>query len=295
MNDVGVPVPLKIPVEAVKSPLPGLNILLLGPSGSGKTSVIPSFLAAGITPFCIFSEPSFEVLGKALCGHGPIHWKYIPPAAPSWTDMLDSAKKINTLDFKTLSSLEAINKQKYGQFMDLIVAHNNFICDQCKQSFGDVSTWGTDRVIVDDSLSGINTMAMNLVVGSKPTKSKPDWGMAMDNLERFVQACCVNKRCHFMLIGHLDRELDEISGISKTMVATLGQKLAPKLPRFFSDVIMTKRDGTKFTWTTTEPGAELKARNLPYASDILPTVVPLIEVWKSRGGIIELLEKGESK
>lgn len=280
---------------AVRSPLPGLNILLLGPSGSGKTSVIPTFLKAGITPFCIFSEPSFEVLGKALCKHGPIHWKYIPPAAPSWADMLDSAKKINTLDFKTLSGLEAINKHKYPEFMDLISAHNRFVCDECGENFGDVSDWGTDRALIDDSLSGINTMAMNLVIGSKPTKSKPDWGMAMDNLERFIQACCVNKRCHFMLVGHMDMEIDELSGISKKMVATLGQKLAPKIPRFFSDVIMTKREATKFTWTTIEHGAELKARNLPYAADLVPSLEPLINVWKSRGGIIEAPQKGEVK
>lgn len=279
-----------------QSPLPGLNILLLGPSGTGKTSAIGTFLEAGITPFCLFSEPSFEILGKKLCNTGPIHWKYIPPAAPSWDDMLESARMINSFDFKTLSSLEAIKKAKYQQFMDLIVANNNFVCDICKKSFGDVSKWGTDRVIVDDSLSGINTMAMNLVVGSKPMKSKPDWGMAMDNLERYVQAKCVNKRCHYMLIGHLDKELDEISGMTRTMVATLGQKLAPKIPRFFSDVIMAKRDGTKFTWTTTETGAELKARNLPYADNLLPSVVPLIETWKSRGGIIETpIAEGEAR
>lgn len=278
-----------------KSALPGINILLLGASGVGKTSCIPSFLEVGVTPFCIFSEPSFEVLGKKLCPHGAIHWKYIAPAAPSWADMLDSAKKINTFDFKTLSGMEAINKGKYPEFMDLITAHNNFVCDACKQAFGDVSTWGTDRAIVDDSLSGINTMAMNLVVGSKPMKSKPDWGMAMDNLERFIQALCVNKRCHFMLIGHLDRELDEISGATRAMVATLGQKLAPKLPRLFSDVIMAKRDGTKFTWTTTEFGAELKARNLPYADNLVPSVAPLILKWQERGGIIETPQKATTE
>ena len=39
---------------------------------------------------------------------------------------------------------------------------NDFTCDRCGESFGDVSTWNTDRAIVVDSLSGLNIMAMDL-------------------------------------------------------------------------------------------------------------------------------------
>lgn len=220
-----------------------------------------------------------------------IHWHYIPPMSPSWADMLDSAKKINTFDLRTLSGLSDINKTKYQQFLDLIVLHNNFICQGCGEAFGDVSTWGTDRVVVNDSLSGINIMAMNLVVGSKPVRSMSDWGIAMQNEELFVQKICVDKRCHMMLIGHTEREVDEVTGASTIMTAALGRKLAPRIPRFFSDVVLAKKEADKFYWSTTAFGVDLKARNLPLGDQLLPSVVPLLETWKSRGGVIEVPQK----
>jgi hypothetical protein len=267
--------------------LPGLNLMLLGPSGSGKTTAIRTWLDADIQPFVLFTEPSFEVIGDDLCPAGRgIHWNYIAPSAPDWADMMDSAKKINTLDLKTLSGLSDIKKTKYQQFIEVLTLCNNFTCKGCKKSFGDISTWDTSRAFVIDSLSGINAMAMNLVVGSKPVKAMSDWGIAMDNEERFIQKLCVDKQCHFMLIGHTEREVDEITGGTNITVSTLGRKLAPKLPRFFSDVVLAKRDGSKFFWSTTAIGVDLKARNLEFSDTLQPVVKQLIDTWKKHGGVV---------
>jgi hypothetical protein len=140
---------------------------------------------------------------------------------------------------------------------------------------------------VIDSLSGVNIMAMNLVVGSKPVKHQGDWGVAMDNLERLVQKLCIDTKCHFVLIAHAERETDEVQGGSKIMAATLGRKLAPRLPRFFSDVVLADKQGTKFTWSTAAVGADLKARNLPIADGLPPDFGQIIASWKKQGGLIE--------
>lgn len=273
-----------------KSKLPGLNVMLLGASGVGKTTAFKSWLPLQVTPMIIFTEPSYEVLGKDLCPSGGIHWHYIPPVSPSFKDLIDSAKKINTFDLKGLSSMADINKQKYQQFIDLLQWCNKFVCDGCGQDFGAVDTWGTDKVFGIDSLSGLNLMAMNLVVGSKPVKSMSDWGIAMDNEERFLQKICTDTRCHFVLTAHTEREVDEVTGAYNIMASTLGKKLAPKLPRFFSDVVLAQLKGSSFTWSTTAAGADLKARNLPLADNQLPDFSPLVKMWQSRGGIIEVPE-----
>jgi hypothetical protein len=52
----------------------------------------------------------------------------------------------------------------------------------------------------------------------------------------------------------------------------------------FSDVILTKRQVTKFFWSTADSQADLKARNLPIADDLPPDFRPILEKWKSRGG-----------
>lgn len=266
------------------STLPGVNVLLMGASGAGKTTAIQSFIEKGITPFCLFTEPGFEVLG-----HIPpekLHWHYIPPADTAWSDMIKSAELINTLSFESLTKLTDINKRGYSQFIDLLKNLNNFTCDRDGKSYGDVCKWGTDRVLVLDSLSGVNIMAMNLVVGSKPVKHQGDWGVAMDNLERLVQKLCTGTDCHFVLVAHAERETDEVMGGSKIMAGTLGKKLAPRLPRFFSDVILAQKDGAKFTWSTAAIGADLKARNLPIKDGLPPDFGPIVENWKKQGGLI---------
>lgn len=253
--------------------------MLVGPVGVGKTAAIATFLDAGIQPYCIFTEPSFEVLGDARHGNilSKIEWDYLPPANTDFADMLSSAKLINTLTMKGLSNLDDINKSKHAEFMKLVSILNERQVDK----------WGTGKVVCLDSMSGLNIMAMNLVVGSKPVKSMADWGIAMDNLERLIQKLCTGLRCHFVLTAHAEMERDEVTGQTFIMAGTLGRKLAPKIPRYFSDVIYVKREGTNFTWSTVEMGADLKARNLPYAANIKPTFVPIIAEWKKRGGIIE--------
>jgi hypothetical protein len=265
--------------------LPGFNVMLLGPSGTGKTFSIRTLVDSGVTPFCVFTEPGFEVLGDIP--DAKLHWHYIPPASSDWSSLIDSANKINTLSFESLTRLGDIGKRNYGQFIDLLRVFENFKCQRCEKAFGAVDSWGPDRALVLDSLSGVNIMAMNLVVGSKPVKSQADWGVAMDNLERLVQKLCMDTRCHFILIAHAERETDEVLGGSRIMAATLGRKLAPRLPRFFSDVVLAVKEGDKFTWSTAAAGADLKARNLPIREGIPPDFGQIVKKWQSQGGVLK--------
>ncbi len=85
-----------------------------------------------------------------------------------------------------------------------------------------------------------------------------------------------------MLTAHLERETDEVTGGVSLMASTLGKKLAPRLPRFFSDVIHAKRDGEKFSWSTASFNVDLKARNVPIADNLPPSFVPLLKQWKEK-------------
>lgn len=254
--------------------------MLVGATGTGKTYSIRTFLEAGVTPFIIATEPGIE----STLGDLPpeqCHWHYIAPASVGWAELLDSGKKINQFDLKSLSAMSDINKRKYTQFLEFISTCNNFVCDRTGESFGDVAEWGPDRVLVVDSLSGLNIMAMNLVVGSKPVKAMADWGMAMDNLERLLIKLTTDLKCYFVLTAHLERETDEVTGGTSLMASTLGRKLAPKIPRFFDDVILCQRQNTNFSWSTTALGADLKARNIAWSDKLAPSFAPIVQ--KRRG------------
>ena len=270
-----------------KSPLRGISVLLMGGTGSGKTYAIKTFKDKGITPFAIFLEPED---GVVQIPREEWHQRYIAPASASWPDMIQSAEYINKLSFKALTEMSDIKKSSYNQFVEFLRTLNNFKCDTDGKEYGDVCKWGTDRALIIDGLSGLSIMSMNLMVGSKPVKSQADWAVAMDNLERLIQKLCTDTRCHLVLISHVERETDEVFGGSKIMASTLGRKLAPKIPRFFSDVILAEQKGGQFQWSTAAPGADLKGRNVPVKEGLPPSFVPLLESWQKRGGIIE---KGE--
>ncbi len=263
-----------------KISVPGPKVMLVGATGSGKTHSIRTLVEAGLEVFCVFTEPGMEVLSDIPSDK--LHWHYIPPAGPDWAAMIDSAKKINTLSFKALAEMGDINKQKYDEFLRLFQCLSNFTDDRTGKVFGPVDSFGLDKAVVIDSLSGLNVMAMNLVAGSKPVKSMADWGVAMDNLERLITKLTTDVPCTMVLTAHLEREVDEVTGGTTNMASTLGRKLAPRLPRFFSDVIVAKRDGTDFFWSTAMLNTDTKARNVPLADKLPPSFVNLLNNWKAR-------------
>ncbi len=260
--------------------LPGVNVLLIGDGGSGKTHALRTLVDCGIEVFIIFTEPGMEVLADIPADK--LHWNYTKPASPSFADMIDSARKINTMTFKMLTDLTEIKKSKYANFIDILKSCDNYVCSRTGKSYGSVEDWGPDRALVIDSLSGLGIAAMNLGTGSKPVKNQGDWGVAMDNLDRLITKLCVDTNAIFVLTAHIDRNTDEISGGTTLTVSTLGQKLAPKLTRFFSDVVHVKRKIDKFYWSTVTPNFALKARNLPLKDDIPPTFKTILDKWRAR-------------
>lgn len=260
--------------------IPGPKILLLGSTGTGKTHALRTLLDAGLEVFGIFTEPGMEVVSDT--DPAKFHWHYIPPASTPWAQMIDSAQKINTLSFEALTKMSDINKRQHTEFLELLNTLANFKDDRTGEVFGPVDSFDNTRAVFIDSLSGLNIMAMNLVTGTKPVKSMADWGVAMDNLERIITKLTVDLACTVVITAHLEREADEVTGGIQLMASTLGKKLAPRLPRFFSDVIHAKREGDKFSWSTATFNVDLKARNVPISETIPPSFKPLLETWKAR-------------
>ena len=267
-----------------KSPLPGIKVLLIGGSGSGKTYSLRTLISAGITPFCIFTENSFDVLGDVPTDK--MHWRYIPPSKGGLNTLMESAKRISVMGPDQLQKMSDTTRAQTNSFMPVLEALMNFKCDRTGETFGNISTWGTDRALVIDSLSGLSIAATKLGVGEKYALTQPEYQIIMKTIENLVNQLCTDMHCHFVLTAHAERELDEVQGGARIMASTMGRKLAPVLPRYFTDVILAKRQGAKFVWDTADPQADLKSRNTTIGSDLPPSYQPLIENWKKRGGTI---------
>lgn len=273
------------------SVLPGVNVLLEGPTGTGKTHSLGTIADAGVELFCLFTESGLEtLLGYWTDRNLPIppnvHWHVLERPQGSFLTLDENAEKINTMSLESLSKMVDPNKYKHNQYRTLLKALANFKDDRTGQTFGPVDSWGPSRCLAMDSLTGINPIAMSLVVGGKPVKNQSDWGIAQDQIEKLIRQLTDGCKCHFILTAHVEREVDQVFGGVKITVSTLGRALAPKIPPMFSDVVLTYREGTKFLWSTANAQADLKARNLPIADGIQPSFVQIFAKWKSRGGKI---------
>lgn len=265
------------------------SVLLMGGPGSGKTYSLASIVKAGLDLFVIGMDPGFEEsIFEAVKAQGldrsKVHTKYIPPVKTSFTKLMENAKQINSMSYEALTKLSgSFNKQEYQQWWQLLLTLNDFKDDQGK-SWGPVDDWKFDKALALDGLSGMNIMAKDFCVGAKPAPHQGEWGMAMDQEERLLLKLCSDVYCLFVLIAHVEREQNELTGGSNNTVGAIGRKLAPKIPRFFSEVVHSRREATSFFWSTATEMYDLKRRSLPLSDKITPDFGPIIQAWRARNG-----------
>lgn len=266
---------------------PGVNCLLMGPSGTGKTYAIKTLADMGLETFALFVEPGLETLVGAYVDNGlPIppnlHWHYIQPSQQGFDQLRNTSDQIGKFDLAGLAKMKDINRSKANKMLDLYTCLNNFKDQKDGKEYGPVDAWGTDRVLVIDSLSALNRIAMEMVVGTKPMRDMADWGIAQNALMALLHKLTSGCNCHFVLIAHVDREVDQILGGIKLMVSSLGKAITSQIPQPFSDVILSSREGDKFYWDTANSQADVKTRNLPIASKLPATFEPIFQKWQAR-------------
>lgn len=270
--------------------LPGVNVLLMGPAGTGKTHSIGTLVDQGAEVFFLALESGTESLfgywrdkGKSVPDN--LHVHQLASSTASFTELIDSAKKVNTLALDSLAKLSDPNRGKHNRFVSLLEALNDFPDDRNGQRYGPVDKWDQSRVLVIDGMTGISDCAMALVIGGKAVRNQSDWGIAQDQVVKIIRMLCDGCKCHFILISHVERETDAVLGGVKLMVSTLGKAIAPKIPALFSDVILTVRNSSTWTWDTSSPMADVKTRNLPIKADNPQDFRTIFDKWKSRNSV----------
>lgn len=276
----------------MSDPVTGFNTLLEGPTGVGKTHAIGTLVDTGLEVHYLALESGQETLYGYFTDKGKevppnLHVHLVKTTTAGFLDLIDSAEKTNTLSHEALAKMTDSKRSSYRGYINILKALNNFTDDRTGEQFGSVDTWGTDRVIVIDGLTGINRAAMQLVVGGKATRSQPEWGQAQFYVEELLQKLTNGCKCHFVLISHVERETDQVFGGVKITMSTLGKALAPKIPQMFSDVVLCRREGDKFLWSTADGQADLKFRNLPLSSTIVPDFGKIVTKWKSRAAGVQ--------
>lgn len=256
------------------------KVWLMGEIGAGKSNALRTIVEAGLELCTIETEPS-ETLDDVPCSRG-LHRRFVMPVVSGWDAMIQMAEYINSMSFKGLTDLIDPNKRSYRGWFDVLSACANYKCDRCGKVLGDITKFHSRQALALDSLSGLNIMAMELQAGAKPVKAQGDWQIAMDNLERFIIKLATDTRCLLVVTSHIEREIDEITGGHSMYPGTLGRKLAPKIPRFFSDVIHARKESRRWLWSTETPGFHLKSRNVGWGEKLEADFRPLLRTYDER-------------
>jgi hypothetical protein len=267
--------------------------LLMGPSGGGKTSALTTYIPAGIETFVLVTEPggAESLLDFCETNHfdvNKLHWTTALPVTQGWKGLEDMVKKISMLDFESLAKIKSgIGKDETRPAaMALLNGIANFKCERTGKEYGDVAKWGPDRAFCIDSLSGLSQISWALTVGHKPTAHQGEWSIAMNFIHDLIMKVSTDRSCFLTVTAHVEKEMNELSGVNQIMVSTLGKKLAPKIPRFFSEVVYATRTikGTTpdFSWSTVSDNVDLKNRSLLLSNHLPPDFGPIVKRYHER-------------
>lgn len=274
--------PTNIPVPLLEKEPSAPSMLIYGRPGAGKTRLISTLADAGLDVFVVVTEPngtdSLIDAIRAVPARGPhIFWTEVAPKAQSWGQFDAMVKTIGDLSYAAIADLKGgVGKEHRGAFERLILCFKNFIDDRSGRSFGDVTTWGSDRALVIDSLSGLNKLAREQTVGAKPSMHQGEWGIAMELEGALIYKLCMEVRAFFLLIAHADRVADELTGATELSVAALGNKLAPQLVKYFSEVLFMKQEKGQYVLSSAEAGSWTKSRTFGPSDKIPPSLEPIV-------------------
>lgn len=279
--------------------LVGPNILLMGGGGTGKTFALGTAVdwaqANGKEVFAMFTENSLETLLGYWLDETPtrksrpvpacLHYHQALTKPVDLASLIDGADKVGKLSYESVTKMQDPNRGgDKNAFWKILKSCADFPDDRTGKTFGPIDKFGLDKIFILDSLTELANACMKMVIGNKPTASQPDYGVAQNNLMNFLRLVTQGIPCTFIMTAHIDRQTDELTQTTKTMVKSIGKALATDIPPLFSDVIYSVREGDQFFWDTAAYGVDTKTRSLGYRSKIKPDFAQILDVWKKRAG-----------
>ena len=281
------------PIEPVLS---GPKVLLLGAAGSGKTRSLGTLVdwAARQSPprpvHVLFIENGLETLlgywrDRNLPVPDNLRYHVVTTKSIPLSSLLDAAKKVGILSYKSITEMVDPDRAKNNPYEKILQVLSKFTDDRTGKDCGNIGDWDASAILAIDSLSELGNACMKMVIGSKPTASQPDYGVAQNNFINLLRYLTQGFPPTLVMTGHVQRQVDEITGTTKLMTRAIGKALGDDIPPLFSEVIGTVRDGANWYWDTANSSLDTKTRYLPIASKITPDLGQIMDKWAKRGTV----------
>jgi hypothetical protein len=201
--------------------------LLLGNSGTGKTGSLYSLAARGYNLRVLDMDNGTEILYQLSEGHPEVRARIdVEKHADKYTEQAGALRP--ALPLTGFSGAAKVLTNWPG--------------------LGKPTTWGTQDIIVVDSLTRLGQFIMNhvlsgvnkLVSGQQP--SQPDWGAGI-SLQENILAGLFSLPCHVLVIAHVVNITPEGATTSEGFPSALGNKLPQKVGSYFNTTLGYKHVG----------------------------------------------------
>lgn len=246
------------------------KMLYLGDSGTGKTGSLASLAKAGYELRILDFDNGLDILAHLLA---------------------DDPEALNRVQFKTFTDkmkMVGNSIQPDGipvAFTNAMKALNGW--KDGEQDFGPASKWGSNVVLVVDSMTlmceCIKRHILHVNGRSGQNLTQPNWGEAMRMLEDFLALLYSDAiGCNVLVLSHVVHLGDENIGL-QGFPSALGNKLPPKVPRYFNSMVCAETRGVgvgqkRLIRTRSKMGLELKVAN-PKIPETLPLETGLATIF----------------
>lgn len=274
--------------------LAGPKVLLIGAAGSGKTYALGTLVdwasAHNRTVRVLFIENGLETLlgywtDRGLKVPENLSYHVVTSKSIPLASLTDAAKKVGILSYKSITEMVDPKRSENNPYLKILEALADFPDDRTGKKLGNIGEWGSSDILCVDSLSELANSCMKMVIGSKPTASPSDYGVAQNNLLNLLRFFTQGFAPTLVMTAHVQRQQDEITGSIKLMTKAIGKAMADDIPQLFSEVVGTVRDGTSWYWDTANSALDTKTRYLGIASKIKPDFSAIMDKWAKRGAV----------
>lgn len=220
------------------------KLLIEGDSGSGKTGALTSLVAAGYKLRILDLDNGLETLKQF------VH-KECPEA-------------LKGIEFRTLrdiyksSALGPVVSGTAKAFVEALKMLDRWKYDDV--DLGAPATWGSECILVVDSLTFLSDSAMAWAEPLSPKDKRAVYGMAQGAIEKVLALLTSpNFETNVIVISHI-KYVDNEDGTRKGYPTAVGSALSPVIPRYFNSVALceTKAGGRRTVQTQATAMIDLK-------------------------------------
>ncbi len=222
-----------------------IKLLEIGDSKSGKTGALVSLVQAGYKLRILDLDNLLDVLKYMIQEKCP--------------ELIENVEFRTLRDKRKASALGSVIDGKPKAWINALKMMDNWKYTDdtgTETDLGNPSDWGSDCILVVDSLSRLCDAAYDFHESIIPVgkggsyDARAIYGNAQDDVEKFIAMLTSDTyKVNVIVIAHVTYQ-EQPDGTTKGFPQGVGQKLSPKIPQYFSSVVLFTNKGGKRTMQT---------------------------------------------